>query len=133
MGTLRAKMEQDLAVRGISARTGQNYLRFVVDLARHYGRAPDTLTVVEVETYLVHLRQARPLTRESLAPKGRSLKLAAVCLDLDVVRLGCGVGTAPNNPRYPQGAVKLHDICDQRWESIGGVKACCRHLLPRLA
>ena len=29
MGTLRTKMEKDLAVRGISARTGQNYLRFV--------------------------------------------------------------------------------------------------------
>ncbi len=67
MGTLRAKMEQDLAVRGISARTGQNYLRFVADLARHYGRAPDTLTLPEVESYLVHLREVRQLTPESVA------------------------------------------------------------------
>ena len=66
MGILRTKMEQDLAVRGISARTGQNYLRFVADLVRHYGRAPDTLTLAEVEAYLVHLRQVRQLTPESV-------------------------------------------------------------------
>ena len=67
MRTLRVKMERDLAVRGLSERTGQGYLRSVAGLARHYGRAPDTVTVVEVETYLVHLRQERRLTRESLA------------------------------------------------------------------
>jgi site-specific recombinase XerD len=60
-------MEQDLAVRGISARTGHNYLRFVADLTRHYGRAPDALTIGEVEAYLVHLRQVRALTAESVA------------------------------------------------------------------
>jgi len=67
MGMLRTKMEQDLAVRGISGRTGQNYLRFVGDLARHYGRAPDTLTLPEVEAYLVHLRAGRQLTPETVA------------------------------------------------------------------
>jgi len=67
MGMLRTKMEQDLAVRGISGRTGQNYLRFVGDLARHYGRAPDTLTLPEVEAYLVHLRAVRQLTPETVA------------------------------------------------------------------
>ncbi len=67
MGALRAKMERDLVVRGLSERTGQGYLRSVAGLARHYGRAPDTLTVAEVETYLVHLRQVRQLTWESLA------------------------------------------------------------------
>lgn len=66
MGTLRTKMEQDLAVRGIRPRTGYNYLRFVADLTRHYGRAPDTLTLGEVEAYLVHLRQVRQLTPGSV-------------------------------------------------------------------
>jgi len=45
MGTLRTKMEQDLAVRGIRPRTGYNYLRFVAGLTRHDRRAPDTLTL----------------------------------------------------------------------------------------
>jgi site-specific recombinase XerD len=67
MGTLRTKMEQDLTVRGLSPRTGRNYLRFVEGLTRYYGRAPDTLTVEEVEAYLVYLRQTRQLTAESLA------------------------------------------------------------------
>ena len=67
MGTLRAKMERDLTVRGLSERTGLNYIRFVEGLTRHYGRAPDTLAVHEVEAYLVYLRQVRQLTWESLA------------------------------------------------------------------
>ena len=67
MGTLlRTKMEQDLAVRGIRPRTGHNYLRFVIGLTRYYRRAPDTLTLSEVEAYLVHLRQVRQLTPESV-------------------------------------------------------------------
>ena len=66
MGTLRIKMEQDLVVRGISERTGRNYVRFVAALARHYGRAPDTLTVDEIHAYLAHLRQVRKLTSGSL-------------------------------------------------------------------
>jgi site-specific recombinase XerD len=67
MGTLRTKMEQDLAIRGISPRTGQNYLRFVDDLTAHYGRAPETLTLPELEAYLLHLRQFRELTPETVA------------------------------------------------------------------
>ncbi len=67
MGALRAKMERDLVVRGLGERTGRKYVGTVARLARHYGRAPDTLTVAEVETYLVHLRQGRQLTWESLA------------------------------------------------------------------
>jgi len=67
MGVLRNKMEQDLMVRGLSERTGRGYVRVVAGLARHYGRAPDTLAVSEVEAYLVHLHQARQLTWESPA------------------------------------------------------------------
>jgi hypothetical protein len=52
MGALRAKMERDLVVRGLGERTGRGYLGAVARLARHYGRAPDTLAVAEVEAYL---------------------------------------------------------------------------------
>lgn len=65
MGTLRTKMEHDLAVRGISERTWHHYLRFVADLTRHYGRAPDTLTLPEVEAYLLHLRQVLYVRRDA--------------------------------------------------------------------
>jgi hypothetical protein len=49
MGILRTRMEQALVVRGLSERTGRSYLRHVTRLTQHYGRAPDTLTIAEVE------------------------------------------------------------------------------------
>lgn len=67
MGILRTRMEQALVIRGLSERTGRTYLRHVADLTRHYGRAPDSLTVPEVEAYLAHLRQVRHMTLGSLA------------------------------------------------------------------
>jgi integrase/recombinase XerD len=67
MGHLHTKMEQDLLIRGLSERTGEHYMRTVEGLTRYYGRAPDTLTLGEVEGYLRYLRQERRLTLGSLA------------------------------------------------------------------
>ena len=47
MGALRAKMAQDLLIRGLSPNTQEAYLRAVVGLSKHYGRAPDTLSAHE--------------------------------------------------------------------------------------
>ena len=66
MGALRTRMEQKLLARGLGERTAHNYLRAVEGLTRHYGRAPDTLTIEDVEAYLVHLRQSQQLAWESL-------------------------------------------------------------------
>jgi site-specific recombinase XerD len=60
-------MERDLAVRGINERTAENYLRSVAGLTRHYGRPPGELTIEDVEAYLLHLRQFRQLTWESVS------------------------------------------------------------------
>lgn len=68
MGALRTKMEQKLLARGLSERTAHHYLRAVDGLTRHYGRAPDTLTLEDVEAYLVHLRHGQHLAWESLGP-----------------------------------------------------------------
>jgi len=67
MGHLRTKMEQDMLIRGIGERTARKYLGTVERLTRHYGRAPDTLTLPEVEGYLGYLRQERQLALGSLA------------------------------------------------------------------
>jgi len=67
MGRLRTKMEQDLAIRGLGKGTTGNYLRAVEGLTRHYGRAPDTLTLDEVKGYLAHLRQARQVSLSRVA------------------------------------------------------------------
>lgn len=65
MGMLRTRMEQDLLVRGRSAKTRDGYLRVVADLAKHYRRPPDQLSEREVKQYLVHLIEARKLAWSS--------------------------------------------------------------------
>ncbi len=74
MGMLRTKMEQNLRARGVSAHTCEKYLHTVEALTRHYGRAPDTLTIGEVEAYLLHLHEVRQRAWESLKPVVSALR-----------------------------------------------------------
>lgn len=67
MGALRAKMAQDLLVRGLSPLTQEAYIRAVVGLTKYYGRAPDTLSAEEVQAYLVALVKERGLAWSSLS------------------------------------------------------------------
>src|SRR2546428_5883940 len=67
MGTLRAKMEQDLLVRGLSPNTHEAYIRAVVGLTKYYGRAPDTLSAQEVQADLASLVTERGLAWSSLS------------------------------------------------------------------
>jgi len=66
MGALRAKMEQDLLIRGLSPNTHEAYIRAVVGLTKYYGRAPDTLSAQEVQAYLASLVTERKLAWSSL-------------------------------------------------------------------
>jgi len=74
MGMLRTKMEQNLRARGVSAHTCEKYLHTVEALTRHYGRAPATLTIGEVEAYLLYLREVRQRAWESLKPVVSALR-----------------------------------------------------------
>ena len=65
MTPLRAKMIEAMTVRGFSVRTHQSYLSAVRDLARHYHRAPQRLTLDEVREYFVHLAVKRGLSGAS--------------------------------------------------------------------
>ena len=67
MGALRAKMEQDLLIRGLSPNTHEAYIRAVVGLTKYYGRAPDTLSAQEVQAYLAALVTERGLAWSSLS------------------------------------------------------------------
>ena len=67
MGALRAKMAQDLLIRGLSPNTHEAYIRAVVGLTKYYGRAPDTLSAEEVQTYLAALVTERKLAWSSLS------------------------------------------------------------------
>ena len=55
MKTLRQKLIDELAVRGLSRNTQESYLGYVSRLARHYHRSPDQINDEEVRAYLLHL------------------------------------------------------------------------------
>jgi len=74
MGILRARMERDLLVRGLSTNTHEAYLRAVVELTKYYDRSPDTLTPDEVQDYLVHLIEDRKLAWSSCSVAAHGLR-----------------------------------------------------------
>ncbi len=63
MTPLRASMIKAMQMRGFSVRTHQSYLAAVTDLARYYGRSPDTLEASDLKRYFEHL-----VTERELAP-----------------------------------------------------------------
>ena len=102
MGILRTRMEQDLVVRGRSAKTRDGYLRVVTDLAKHYRRSPDQLSEREVQQYLVHLIEERRLAWSSCRVAVAALRFFyAVTL---------GRARASYTVPLPKGAQKLPEI-----------------------
>ncbi len=55
MGKLHTVMLEDLRCRGYSARTQQEYPKYVRKLAKHYMTAPDRLPMKQVQQYLDYL------------------------------------------------------------------------------
>ena len=56
MTPLRAKMIEDMQLRGLSDATRQQYVLLVRQFALHHGRSPDQLGAPEVRAFLLHLR-----------------------------------------------------------------------------
>lgn len=65
MTPLRQQMIEAMRVRGFSARTHQSYLAAVTDLARHYHRSPEALSLDELEGYFRYLALERELSGAS--------------------------------------------------------------------
>jgi site-specific recombinase XerD len=65
MGALREQMDQDMVLRGFSARTRESYLAAVAAMAKFYRRSPDRIDEPEVQRYLLHLIQERKLAWSS--------------------------------------------------------------------
>ncbi len=57
MTKLREQMIQEMTLRGLSANTQRAYLRAVSQLAEHYGRSPDRISIRDIKAYLLHLHQ----------------------------------------------------------------------------
>jgi integrase/recombinase XerD len=54
---LRARMIEDMTVRGIGAATQRNYVRGVRDFAAFLGRPPDTATADDLRRFQLHQRE----------------------------------------------------------------------------
>lgn len=59
---LRQQMIDAMRQRGFSHRTHQSYLAAVRSLARHYHRAPDQISLDEVQAFFQHLALERHLS-----------------------------------------------------------------------
>lgn len=65
MSSLRKRMEDDLAVRGMSVRTVESYVGAVEALAKYYKRSPDRISAQEVQQYLLYLLREKRLAWSS--------------------------------------------------------------------
>jgi site-specific recombinase XerD len=66
MKSLRQQMSEAMVLRGFAARTQEAYLAAVVALAKHYRRAPDTLSTDELQDYLLFLITEKKLAYASV-------------------------------------------------------------------
>ena len=66
MKSLRQQMTDAMVLRGFAARTQEAYLAAVVALAKHYRRAPDTLSTDELQAYLLFLITEKKLAYTSV-------------------------------------------------------------------
>jgi site-specific recombinase XerD len=66
MTKLRQQFVQALSIRGYSQSTRDIYVGFVAGLARHYGRAPDQLSVPQIQDYLYHLLSEHRYAQSSM-------------------------------------------------------------------
>ncbi len=57
MTPLCRQMIEDLTARGLAKKTKDAYLRAVFRLSRYYNKSPDTLTMREVQCFLIHLSE----------------------------------------------------------------------------
>ena len=66
MKSLREQMTEAMVLRGFAARTQEAYLAAVFALAKHYRRAPDTLSTDELQDYLLFLITEKKLAYASV-------------------------------------------------------------------
>ena len=59
MGEIRDRMAADLALRGLSARTCEAYLRYAQKFVAYHRRSPHELGVEHVRTWVLHLLQSQ--------------------------------------------------------------------------
>ena len=64
MSVLRDQMIRDMTIKGLSPKTIQSYVRYIVDYARYYNKSPDVMGPNEIKEYLSYLITQRKLSNE---------------------------------------------------------------------
>ena len=67
MGTLRERMDEDMAMRGLVPNTRETYLHCVTVFVRHFGRSPCELGAEHLRLFLRHLRVVKKRSPSTLA------------------------------------------------------------------
>ena len=65
MNTLRARMIEDMQLRGLAVRTQEAYLLAVSQLAKHYRKSPDQIEEEELRQYFLFLKNEKHAARAS--------------------------------------------------------------------
>lgn len=65
MTTLREKMKQEMALRGLSTGTQKQYLRAVIKLHDHYNRSPAKLSEAQIKSFLLSVISNQPCSASS--------------------------------------------------------------------
>jgi integrase len=112
-----------LVLHGKAARTQEAYISAVAQLARYYGRSPETLSGAEIEAYLLHLLRERQLTRSTVNQAGCAINF--------LFRKVLGQESSPCGIPLPRGPQKLPEILSR--EEIARLLACAVHLKARTA
>ena len=69
VSALRARMIEDMIVRGFTEKTRNDYIRNVRAFAAFIGRSPDTATAEDLRRFQLHQRQSAGCSRRaSTAP-----------------------------------------------------------------
>jgi integrase/recombinase XerD len=74
MTEMRRRMEEELNLRGCSARTRRTYLEWVARFAAYHRRPPEQMGQEEVRAYLVNLLEVQQLSRSTLVQALCALK-----------------------------------------------------------
>jgi integrase/recombinase XerD len=83
MSPLRQKMIRELELHRKAAGTTKQYVAAVAELAQHYGRSPDAISLEEVRDFIHHL-----ITKRKLAFSSCNVRLAGIRFFYQQV-LGC--------------------------------------------
>jgi site-specific recombinase XerD len=64
MSMLREQMIRDMTIKGLSQKTMQSYVRYIVEYAKYYNKSPDKMGPNEIKEYLSYLITQRKLSNE---------------------------------------------------------------------